>query len=172
MKEAGQKLQKVILSEISEKADEILDVGISFDGTWTKRGFTSLTDVVFVISINTGEVLDYHVLSKTCKKCTLKKPELSDEQFEESLLEHECDINYLESSLAMETEGAIVLWQRSVETHNMRYKWMVSDGDSKAHSSGEDVYGDIKVEKLDCVDHMQKSGKTPAQPKVNHKRQA
>ncbi|CAH3034541.1 unnamed protein product [Pocillopora meandrina] len=29
------------------------------------------------------------------------------------------------SSPAMEAEGASVLWNRSIELHNMRYKWMV-----------------------------------------------
>jgi hypothetical protein len=33
---------------------------------------------------------------------------------------------------------------------------MVSDADSKALSSMEHVYGDIKVEKLDCAGHVQK----------------
>ena len=33
---------------------------------------------------------------------------------------------------------------------------MVSDGDSKAFSGVENVYGDVKVEKIDCVGHVQK----------------
>jgi hypothetical protein len=33
---------------------------------------------------------------------------------------------------------------------------MVSDGDSKAFSGVEDVHGDVKVEKIDCVGHVQK----------------
>lgn len=33
---------------------------------------------------------------------------------------------------------------------------MVSDGDSKAFSAVEDTYDDIKVEKIDCVDHVQR----------------
>lgn len=33
---------------------------------------------------------------------------------------------------------------------------MVSDDDSKAFSSVEDIYGGIKVEKLDYVGHVQK----------------
>ena len=38
MKEAGQRFRKVILAENPEMAgDEILDVAVSFDGTWTKR---------------------------------------------------------------------------------------------------------------------------------------
>lgn len=156
MKQAGQRLRQQILAENPEKADDDpLDVAVSFDGTWAKRGFTSLTGVVFVISIDTGEVLDYHVLSKVCQKCSIKKSKITEEEFE-WLLEHECDINFVGSSPAMESEGAIIMWRRSIESHNLRYKWMVSDGDSKAFSSVEDMYGEIKVEKLDCVGHVQK----------------
>lgn len=50
-----------------------------------------------------------------------------------------------------------VLWNRSVEKHNMRYKWMICDGDSKSHSAVKDVYGEeCTVEKLDCVGHVHK----------------
>ena len=52
--------------------DEVVDAAVSFAGTWAKRGFTSLTGVVFVMSVNTGEVLDYHVLSKLSEVCTSK----------------------------------------------------------------------------------------------------
>lgn len=37
-----------------------------------------------------------------------------------------------------------------------RYKWMASDGDTKAFSSVENVYGEFKQDKLDCVGHVQK----------------
>ena len=115
----------------------------------------------FVIAVDTGEVLGYHVLSKECRKCSIKKSKCSsDEEFEEWLIEHQasnrCDINFAGSSPAMEAEGAMVLWKRSIELHNLRYRWMVSDGDSKAHSAVEDIYGECKVEKLDCAGHLQK----------------
>ena len=87
---------------------------------------------MFVISVDTGEVLDYHVLSKSCQSCALKKEKCTDEELEEWRREHECDINFTGSSPAMEAEGAVVLWGRSIELHNLRYKWMVTDGDSKA----------------------------------------
>ena len=68
IKQAGQQLRKLILAEDPTKAaDDILDVALSFDATWAKRRFSSLTSVAFVISIDTGEVLDYHVLSKVCQ---------------------------------------------------------------------------------------------------------
>ena len=52
------------------------DIAVSFDRTSVKQGFASLTGVVFVICVDTGEVLDYHVLSKACQKCTLKRSQL------------------------------------------------------------------------------------------------
>ena len=68
----------------------------------------------------------------------------------------ECDIDFEGSSPAMEAEAAQVLWNRSIEKQNMRYRYMVSDGDSKAFSAVEDTYDGIKVEKIDCVGHVQK----------------
>lgn len=65
---------------------------------------------MFVISIDTGEVLDYHVLFESCQLCALKKGKCTDEEFEKWLLEHECDINFTGSSPAMEAEGAVFLW--------------------------------------------------------------
>lgn len=39
--------------------------------------------------METGEVLDYHVLSKECSKCTLKKAQCqSDEEFQEWQIQH------------------------------------------------------------------------------------
>ncbi len=135
---------------------------VSFDGTWAKRGFTSLFGVFFVMSVDTGEVLDYHIYSKFCQKCSKKKNACKDniEEFEAWKVQHiangQCDINFEGSSPAMEAEAAQVLWSRSIEKQNMRYRYMVSDGDSKAFSSVEDTYNDVKVEKIDCVGHVQK----------------
>lgn len=160
---AGQRLRKLIMEENGDLDDtKVLDAAVSFDGTWAKRGFTSLTGVVFAISVDTGEVLDYHVLSKACQACSLKKSQCEgdEERFEEWRREHvasgKCDINFAGSSPAMEAEGAVILWKRSIELHNIRCKWMVSDGDSKAFSSVEHVYDDCQVVKLDCVGHVQK----------------
>jgi len=143
MKQAEQRLQPHILAENGgEDSDGIVGAAVSFDGTWAKRGFTSLTGVVFVISVDTGEVLDHHVLSKSCQSCSVKKAQCScGEEFEEWHMEHvasgDCDVNFRGCSPAMEAEGAAVLWNRSVERHNIRYKWMVSDGDSKAFNTVE-----------------------------------
>ena len=161
--QAGQRLRNIVLDENPDfDKDDTLDVAVSFDGTWAKWGFTSLTGVVFAISVDSGEVLDYSVLSKACQKCSLKQSQCEgdDEQFQAWKREHlasgECDINFNGSSPAMEAEGASILWRRSIELHNMRYKWMVSDGDSKAFNTVENVYDECKVIKLDCVGRVQK----------------
>ena len=49
--------------------EAIADILISCDGTWQKRGFTSLYGAVFIIAYETGKVLDYTFMCKYCKGC-------------------------------------------------------------------------------------------------------
>ena len=44
-------------------------VGISADGTWRKRGFSSLFGVVTALSLLTGKAVDVEVMSKGCRQC-------------------------------------------------------------------------------------------------------
>ena len=45
----------------------IVDIPISFDGTWSKRDYTVNHCIGFVISAATGKVLDFDVISKVCQ---------------------------------------------------------------------------------------------------------
>ena len=56
--------------EVTDKDKLIVKVGVTVDGTRQKRGHSSKMGVVFVISIDTGEVLDYDVRSLFCHECT------------------------------------------------------------------------------------------------------
>ena len=90
---------------------EILDVAVSFDGTWSKRGFTANYGVGIVISADTGEVLDYVVLSKVCELCkAAEKHKSNPEKYQEWKDTHVasglCQKNYNGSSPAMEKEAA------------------------------------------------------------------
>ena len=103
--------------------------------------------VFFAISVNTGEVLDYIVLSKACQKRALKESqgEGDDKKFPEWRREHlatgECNINFNGSSPALEAEWAFILWRRSIELQKKKhYKWMVSNGDRKAFKTFENLY--------------------------------
>ena len=62
----------------------------------------------------------------------------------------------------MESEGAVEIFARSVETKNLIYKTYVGDGDSKAYSAVRDSipYGPlIYVVKEECKSHNQKDAK-------------
>ena len=46
-----------------------IEIGVSYDGTWSKRGFTANYGLGFQVSADTGKVLDYEFLSKVCPEC-------------------------------------------------------------------------------------------------------
>ena len=53
--------------------DEVIDVMVTCDGTWSKRGHTALYGVVVEASWETVQVLDVEVLNKWCNQCQEKK---------------------------------------------------------------------------------------------------
>ena len=70
MQEAAYELRKKIMEENPEMSEEsIMDITVSFDGTWSKRGFTANFGVGFVIAAETGKVIDFVTLSKVCEMC-------------------------------------------------------------------------------------------------------
>ena len=139
MKEAREKLRKQILEENDQPYDctTLVEVGVTYDGTWSSRGFTANYGIGFVISADTGQVLDYEFCSKFCQLCE-KNPDADDEW----KLCHKsvCTKNHFGSSKSMETKAAERLWGRSI-AYNMRYKWMVCDGDSTSFNAVWDTYG-------------------------------
>ena len=57
------------------------DIGISADGTWRRRGYSSSYGVVSGISLVTGKVLDVEVMSKECRECVAWKRKQGTEEF-------------------------------------------------------------------------------------------
>ena len=74
---------------------DILDIKVTCDGTWSRRGFTAIHGVVVVISWDTGQVLDFEVMSKSCPACSQQKTRLGAEEFDVWLdgREHECVVH-------------------------------------------------------------------------------
>ena len=67
--------------------------------------------------------------------------------------------NYDGSADSMEAECAKRLWNSSVEKLNLRYKAVLSEGDSKSYDVivNENIYGpENGVEKEECVNHVSK----------------
>ena len=68
MQNAADRLFKRVERESPESVEEeegtrVAKVAVSVDGTWQKRGHSSKIGVVFVISIRTGKILDYEVVT-------------------------------------------------------------------------------------------------------------
>ena len=68
LSDAAPKLRNVKLNGAVDDG-QLIDVSVSVDAAWQKRyGFNSLVGMVFVISIDTGQVLDYVVKCLFCQK--------------------------------------------------------------------------------------------------------
>ncbi|GFX99329.1 uncharacterized protein TNCV_1614551 [Trichonephila clavipes] len=119
---------------------------VAVDGTWQKRGYTSLNGVVTVTSIDTGKVIDVDILSKYCACKNLP------------FHEKDCKRNYVGSSGAMEIQGASKIFQRSLSLRNARYITYLGDGDNKAFDAvKKKIYGnEYPIEKLECIGHVMK----------------
>jgi len=59
-----------------------IDVVVSFDETWHHRGFKSSQDIGMVISVDTGEIFDAEVVSKTYETCQRSALDKSKSDFE------------------------------------------------------------------------------------------
>ena len=91
-------------------------------------------------SASTGKVLDYAVTSKVCSQCQKSKCRMTKEEFDLWFENHDCKGSFEGSSPSMETACAKAIWRKSLE-YNVQYKYMVSNGDSKAYNAVWDVYG-------------------------------
>lgn len=154
--------------------DEVIDVAVTCDGTWSKRGFDAiiLYGIMAVIAWETGQVLDFEIMNKYCRICQYKASQMkkdgvssSSKEFEEWWEEHStsCDQNHYGSSPAMEAAAALVIWGRSEEKLRLRYTEVISDGDSKtlAMLNSAMPYGEgVKIKKHECILHVQKIVRT------------
>ena len=146
--------------EKAESSDDIVETTCLFDGTWQKRGFSSLIGVVACISAVNYKVLEIEDLRKHCRGCLeIKKLKLPQEQEDKLLVNHDCTKNHEGSSPAMEVTGVRRIFQRSVEKRKLRITGYVGDGDTKTFdtiSSEKPCGDDVEVEKFECVGHVQK----------------
>ncbi|XP_025995823.2 uncharacterized protein LOC113005069 [Solenopsis invicta] len=137
---------------------------VSRDGTWKKRGFTSLFGVSSIIGYHSGKVLDVVVKSAYGKmrmvKCEFWGKKQDTFEYEEWLENHkaECRANHVESAGKMEVEAIVEMFKRSETLHGVKYENYIGDGDSKTYSSilNAAPYEDITVNKKECIGHVQK----------------
>ena len=163
-KKAIDNMESVATSVRKEKlgkeysSDTIVNVDASFDGTWQRRGFSSMNGVVFVILKDSGQCVDYHVMSKKCSACEVWKGRECTVEHERFLCDHDCSINHAGSAGSMEIAGVLQCFKQSVHLHNLRYTNYIGDSDSKSYLEvvKADPYNGVPITKLECIGHVQK----------------
>ena len=135
----------------------ITNVPVSVDGTWQKRGFSSLNGVVTAISVDSGKILDTEIMSRKCKGCVMGDCKINDPiRYEDWHASHDCGLNYKGSAPNMEKAGSVSIFQRSIK-NGLRYTTFYGDGDTKSFNAVENIYGDDSpVIKRECIGHYQK----------------
>lgn len=144
----------------SEKNGLFAGITVSGDGSWRKRGFSSLFGVTSLIGWFTGKIVDVEVKSKYCKSCEHWKSKLRTTEYEEWLKTHtdECQSNHKDSSGKMEVDTVVEMFERSETLHGIKYVNYIGDGDSKTFKGimEENPYENFEVQKKECIDHIQK----------------
>ncbi|GFY29074.1 uncharacterized protein TNCV_4722021 [Trichonephila clavipes] len=141
MKEAALEIRS------NETDTEFSQCGVSVDGTWQRRGYSSLNGCVSVISIESGKVLDVEFMSKVCRLCNSKNKKLN------TIHNY---AKHIGSSGATEPLGVYRIFERSVEMRKLQYVNFFGEGDSKGYASVKDIYGKNTVAKYECIGHIQK----------------
>ena len=67
-KVVAEKSMVVAVNDLRKDAD-VIDIGVSVDGTWQRRGFSSLNGVVATISIDSGQIVEAEPMSRYCRHC-------------------------------------------------------------------------------------------------------
>ena len=169
MKVAVDAVLKIVLNKAAgEEKDKNVEAGnkenelsVSGDGSWAKRGFTSLVGIVSLVGKYSNKILDVTVKSSICKVCQQWKGNENSVEYEAFYDEHneECSANHHGSAGKMEVDGVLEMFHRSEDLHDVKYQYYIGDGDTKTFKALLDAqpYGkNVVVKKKECVLHVKK----------------
>ncbi|CAK9829653.1 hypothetical protein ANTRET_LOCUS6952 [Anthophora retusa] len=142
-----------------KKEQPVTNLKVSGDGSWKKRGFSSLYGVTTLIGYNTGKVIDLLVKSSYCQTCTFYKNDKKNPEYLEHKEDGLCTINHSGSLGKMEVDAVVEMFLRSEELHGARYSNYIGDGDAKTFKAIFDIepYGhEFKTKKNECIGHVEK----------------
>jgi hypothetical protein len=72
-REAIETVRRYYHSSEGIDGDGLVDIDVSFDGTWMTRGRKSHMRIPFVVECNTGFVIDFEVICNYCQCCSQKE---------------------------------------------------------------------------------------------------
>ncbi|GFW38793.1 uncharacterized protein TNCV_3881601 [Trichonephila clavipes] len=142
-----QKVASELLGLHSTK-NKIVECGISVDGTWQRRGYSSMNRCVAALSVDTGKVVDIEIMSSycpTCRKISKMPRSIESETFAS---DNVCHSNFQGSALKMEAVGAMRIFQRvllSNDALNMHIIMRVGARLRKLKSKNKNLSGKDKL---------------------------
>ena len=138
--------------ETEKKGRSPTNLKVSGDGSWKKRGFTSLFGVTTLIGYYSGKVVDLVVKSSYCQACTIWRQKEATEEYAEWYEDHkeECSSNHEGSAGKMEVDSITEMFSTSEEKYGVKYGNHIGDGDSKTFKA----VLDLKPYVADC--HVEK----------------
>ena len=126
------------------------------------RGHKSQYGIGCVIEVMTGLVIDLQVMSLYCQRCAYASTRHGGAHtrgFIEWFKTHEpeCNKNYEGPLGGMEMKAAELQWDQSTN-RGFRYTTVLSDGDARTfnHLSSLQVYGEVELQKEECINHVAK----------------
>ncbi|GFT66704.1 uncharacterized protein TNCV_1961591 [Trichonephila clavipes] len=133
-------------------SDRIVECGISVDGTWQRRGYSSMNGCVTALSVDTGKVVDIEIMSPYCSTCrNISKMPRSIES-KTFAADHVCHSNFQGSALKMEAVGATRIFERSIVKRGLKYAHYYGDGDSiRALSVSKILMGRIAPQNMNAL---------------------
>jgi len=155
--------QKAVTEEKAktlENEGSDVNLTVSGDGTWKKRGHTSRFGVTTLAGKFGKKIIDTVVKSTYCKSCEVweKKKNTHPEEYEEWLEGHDdCDANHIGSAGKMEVDSVKEMFGRSIDQYGVKYTRYIGDGDSATYKGLLNLNPyDVQIEKLECYLHVKK----------------
>ncbi|KAL4107279.1 hypothetical protein QTP88_017650 [Uroleucon formosanum] len=147
MKKAGDEERKMAIECRNVDSDGIPMCTVVADGQWSKRSYKTkydaLSGVATIIGLKTQKVLFVGIRNKYCIICQKYNSK------NEKVPEHECFLNWAKPSTAMEADGVLEGFTKSIEMHG--------DGDSSVTKKLNELspYGPtFSIKKIECVNHL------------------
>jgi len=154
--------------------EDTSELTVSGDGTWEKRGFSSLYGVTSLIGYYTGKVIDLCVKSAYCHNCKIWENKLDTAEYREwheaHVTDGKCQANHTGPSGNMEVDAIKIMFHRSMN-NQVKYRNYIGDGDSKSYTGliNSKPYGEeFVINKKECEGHVQKRMGTRLRNVVNN----
>lgn len=124
-------------------------ITVILDGGYSKRSynhsFSSNCGVAVIIGAKTRKVLYVGTKVRTCFICDKQTSNQRN---------HTCYKNFNGPATAMESAIILEGFEKSMQDYGLIYWKFIGDGDSSVHAKVENVYPNLKVEKIECSNHV------------------